>query len=169
MTALLEILGKIGFDTHQFIMSTISFGIIYWIFHTKFLPTVVSNLSARQAEIDAGLAKSDEAAKELAAAQEKADAIVSEAKGDASEVMNQASEQSKALLDQAEQKAFADKQVVMEKAQSEIVSLRSEMERSVQSEAAELITAATKKVLGEEITPEIQEKITKNAQFQSAQ
>lgn len=162
MEALLEILGKVGFDTPQFVMNVVSFGIIYWIFSTKFLPLIKQTLKERQEKIEAGLNASDEAKEKLAEAESEALEIIAKAKSNSSEILEKTNEQSKDILVQAAATAEEKKQDALKKAQAEIENDRAQMEREVAKEAGVMIADGVKKVLADGLTSQMQEQIVSN-------
>ena len=165
---LLDILGRIGFDWQVALANLVNFLIIFWILKRFAFKPMQEVIAKRRKAIDAGLDQAKEAETELMMAKQKAEGIVSEAKQEANALVSNAKERGDVLVADAQSKAttehdriVADGKVL---AQKELEAAEQELEKK----AAALVVGGVKKILGDTMTKEQNETITKKALAHSA-
>ncbi len=165
---LLDILGRIGFDWQVALANLINFLIIFWILKRFAFKPMQEVIAKRREAIDAGLDQAKEAETELMMAKQKAEGIISEAKQEANSLVSNAKERGDILVADAQSKATAEHDRIVADgkvlAQKELESAEQELEKK----AATLVVNGVKKILGDTMTKEQNETITKKALAHSA-
>lgn len=165
---LLDILGRIGFDWQVALANLINFLIIFWILKRYAFKPIQEVIAKRRKEIDTGLDQAQEAETELMMAKQKAEGIISEAKQEANTLVSSAKERGDVLVADAQSKATTEHDRIIADgkalAQKELESAEQELEKK----AATLVVDGVKKILGDTITEEQNETITKKALTHSA-
>jgi F-type H+-transporting ATPase subunit b len=87
MNALLEILGKIGFDWRMALFSLLNFLIIYYILKKFFFDMIVKSIDERQKKVKEGVENYEKAKTELGMAENNAKKIIDDAKKDANKLI----------------------------------------------------------------------------------
>lgn len=159
---ILEILGKIGFDWRLAIANLINIGIIFLILQKFAWKPIKQKIEERETAIKKGLSQAQEAEVELKKAEEEREEIIKQAKRDAALILEEVEKQRKDLLTDAQTKAEKEREAILHKAEQEVSAKEQEMVRALNEKSAELISRGVERMLQEEMTPEINERIIKN-------
>jgi F-type H+-transporting ATPase subunit b len=111
-------------EVYDLVWSLVCFLIVFGFFLWKVLPSVKKLLDERAAKIEGGIAKAEEAQAQAAAALEKYNAQLTEARAEAGRIREQAREDGRKIL--AEMREHAQAQIEAER-QAAVASLRSEV------------------------------------------
>jgi F-type H+-transporting ATPase subunit b len=133
------------------ILQSIAMMIFVW-FCMKFVwPPLLKAMDERREKIADGLAASDRAEKELAAAKVEADQQISEARGKAGEIVDQANQRHSQILDQAKDDATSERQRQVTAGEAEISQAANQAREELRTSVASLAVLGASKVLEKEI------------------
>ena len=133
------------------ILQSIAMMIFVW-FCMKFIwPPLLSAMDERREKIADGLAASDRAEKELAAATVKADQQITEARDKAGEIIDQANQRHSQILDQAKDDATSERQRQVTAAEADIAQATNQAREELRASVASLAVLGASRVLEKEI------------------
>ena len=136
------------------ILQSIAMMIFVW-FCMKFVwPPLLKAMDERREKIADGLAASDRAEKELAAAKVKADEQITEARDKAGEIVEQANQRHSQILDQAKDDATSERQRQVTAAEADISQAANQAREELRASVASLAVLGASRVLEMEIDAE---------------
>ena len=136
------------------ILQSIAMMIFVW-FCMKFIwPPLIKAMDERRERIAEGLAASDLAEKELAAAKVTVGEQIHEARDKASEIVEQATQRHSQILDQAKDDALAERQRQVTAAEADITQAANQAREDLRSSVASLAVLGAGKILEREIDPQ---------------
>ena len=136
------------------ILQSIAMMIFVW-FCMKFIwPPLLKALDERREKIADGLAASDRAEKELAAAKVEADKQIRGARDKAGEIVDQANQRHSQILDQAKEDALEEKGRHVAAAESEISQAANQAREELRTSVASLAVLGAQQILEKEIDAE---------------
>lgn len=165
---LLDILGRIGFDWQVALANLVNFLIIFWLLKRFAFKPMQAVIAKRREAIDAGLDQAQAAETELMMAKQKADGIISEAKQEANALVSKAKERGDVLITEAQEKATVEHDRIVADGKALAAKELEAAEAELEKKAATLVVAGVEKILGDTITKEQNETITKKAMATAA-
>lgn len=133
------------------ILQSIAMMIFVW-FCMKFIwPPLLKAMDERRERIAEGLAASDQAEKELAAAKVKVDEQILAARDKASEIVEQANQRHTQILDQAKDDAQAERRRQVTAAEADITQAANQAREDLRSAVASLAVLGAGKILEREV------------------
>jgi F-type H+-transporting ATPase subunit b len=133
------------------ILQSIAMMIFVW-FCMKFIwPPLLQAMDERRERIAEGLAASDRAEEELAAAKEAAGVQISEARDRAGEIVDQANQRHTQILDQAKNDATAERQRQVTAAEADIVQAANQAREDLRASVASLAVLGASRILEKEV------------------
>ncbi len=160
---LLDILGRIGFDWQVALANLVNFLIIYWILSRYAFKPIQAIIEKRQQAINDGLGQAQAAETELMMAKQKAEGIVSEAKQEANTLVASAKERGDVLVEDAQKRAHQEHERIVLDGSKRIAEERAQAEASLQKQAAVLVATGVRNILGETMSKDQDEAITKQS------
>jgi F-type H+-transporting ATPase subunit b len=163
MQAILDILGKVGFDWRMALFNFINFVIVFWIIKRyAFAPTLkfIEERRKHAKEVEDNYQQSKT---ELAMAEHKAQEVIDEAKVEANKVVERATDEARATADKMKDKAKGEIELLVTQAKKNIEIDRQEMQEKLKAETVDLVVATTKVVLGDKIDSKVDEQIIKDS------
>lgn len=122
--------------------------IVFVIFCMKFVwPPITAAIEERQKKIADGLAASDRAAKDLELAQENIAAKLKEAKAQAAEIIDGAKKRENQIIEEAAEKAQAERDKIIASGHAEIESERNRAREELRQQVATLAVSGAEKIL----------------------
>ena len=122
--------------------------VVFVIFCMKYVwPPLMAAIEDRQKTIADGLAASDRAAKELELGQNKATAQLKEAKAQAAEIVDAAKKRETQMIEEAAEKAQAEKDKILAAGHAEIESERNRAKEELRAQVAALAVVGAEKIL----------------------
>lgn len=158
-----SIFSALGIDWKMLILQIIAFLVFVWLLGKYVYPWLMKSVDERQAVIDAGAKAADEANQKAAAAEVKVDALLREARTQASEIVSTAKDEAVAAVAAAENKAKARAETIVANAHDEIAKDVVAAKKALHNETIDLVAMATEKVLGHVVTNTVDEKIITSA------
>ena len=129
----------------------LSFAILVW-FTMKFIwPPLNAAIEERQKKIAEGLAAAERSQKDLAQAQQSADAALREARVKANEIIEQAHQRANQIVDQAKTDAAVEATRQKAMADAEIVAAQNRAREDLRKQVSVLAVSGAEKLLRREI------------------
>jgi F-type H+-transporting ATPase subunit b len=133
------------------VIQMVVFALTVWIAMKFVWPMLHGLLEERQKKIAQGLAAAEKGAQDAAAAEARAEAVVSEARTRANQIIDAASKRSNELVETAKQAAQAEGDRLIAAAKQQIELDASKAREQLRQQVAELTVRSAAKVLGREI------------------
>ena len=153
-----EITDKFGIKGRILLAQVINFGIVAFLLWKFAFKPVLNTLDERQKKIADGLQYAEQAKIELAEAEKRQADILQNAQQDAKAIIDEAREVAKIHSEKATQEALTKAQVIIEKSEQTIAREREQMLIEIRQEIADLVVETTAKVL--------RKKLSRNEQIQ---
>ena len=139
---------------YDIVWSAIILVIVALFFYKFFLPKFQAVFDERAAKIEGGIAKAEQAQKDADAAKAKYEAQLSNARGEASKIRDDARTEASHIVADARSRAEADANQITASAQRAIASQQQQALVSLKGEVGALATALAGKILGSELQDE---------------
>lgn len=141
------------------ILQSIAMMIFVW-FCMKFIwPFLLKAMDERREKIAAGLAASDRAEKELAAAKVTAGEQIRIAREKAGEIVEQANQRHTQILDQAKVDAVTEKQRQVAAGEADIAMATNQARDALRTQVASLAVLGASRLLGKEVDADVHRKL----------
>jgi F-type H+-transporting ATPase subunit b len=147
----------------SFVAEIIAFIAMILILARWVYPRVMAAAEARQRAVAEQLAAAEKAREQSEARLKDAERKLQEARGQASEIIEGANRTARQLSAEARARAEEEARRIAENARKEIVAERDRALDSVRSQVAELVVAATEKVVGEALDGERHHRLIEKA------
>lgn len=159
----MEALDALGIDWKLLLAQIVNF-LILLVLLTKFLyKPIVKMLDNRAEKIEAGLKAAEKSQKDLTKADVEAEKIREKAYKEANQILvnakTEASDEAKAIVSKAEAQA----EEIRKYAAEEALSSKDKAMRAAKGELSSLVTLALGKIIGEQISENDKQKLTKEA------
>jgi F-type H+-transporting ATPase subunit b len=133
------------------VIQMIVFAVLVWFTMRYVWPKILGPLEERSRKIASGLAAAEEGEKELAAARDRADAIVREARERANQIIDHAQHRANELVEQAKAAASSEGARIMAAAQQQISLEATRAKEDLRRQVAGIAVKAAGTLLGREI------------------
>ncbi len=157
-----ELLSHLGIDARLFIAQLINFSIILFVLHRFAYKPVLAMLEKRTKKIEKGLADAEAAQKKCEEMAQKEQAVLTEAKKQAKDIIDKAHVQAQSNRDDIIAAAKKESENIIAKAGRTIEEQKQQMMHDVKSEVAGLVALAVEKVVDEKIDAEKDEAIIRD-------
>lgn len=147
--------GALGIDWRLLILQFIAFLILVAILRKFVYPWLMKSVDERQANIEEAAEAATAAKKDAAASQEKTAALLAEARAEAADIVNTAKLESAEMLAHSEKKARTSAEQIVADAQDQISGDIARAKKDLYNETLELVSLATTKVVGAELSDTI--------------
>ncbi len=144
----------------ELIVGTICFSIIVWLMYAKVVPRLEQVYAERTAAIEGGMAKAEQAQAEAAAALASYNQQLTEARGEATKIREDARAEGAQILAELKAQAQADAQRITAQAQAQIEAERQQALIQLRSEVGSLATGLASRVVGESLEDEARQRRT---------
>ncbi|HEX4150854.1 MAG TPA: F0F1 ATP synthase subunit B [Steroidobacteraceae bacterium] len=138
------------------IVQMIVFVALVWVTMKFVWPKIIDAMEERSAKIAAGLAAAEKAKADLVQADERAEAIVKEARAKAAQILDLAGKRSNEMVEEAKGAASAEAQRLVAQAHEEAVLEASRARESLRREVGRLAIEGAERLLEREIDPKTQ-------------
>ena len=129
----------------------ISFAIFVYLCMKFVWPPLTAALAERQKKIAEGLDAADNAARELAAAQQSVEAALQESKAQAAVLIEQANKRASQIVDEAKETAQAEGDRIKAAAAADVEQEINRAKEALRAQVATLVVAGAEKILGASI------------------
>jgi len=161
--AILDILGKIGFDWQVAVANLVNFLIIFFILKRYAFKPIARVIKERQDKVNEGLDNTKRAETNLMQAEQEKEQIVMQARQEANEVVASAKDQADALLASKTVEAGKEHDRLIEEGKKKAQKEFDRMEREVRAQAAGLIVSSVEKILNEDLDEKQDKKLQEKA------
>jgi F-type H+-transporting ATPase subunit b len=135
------------------IVQTVMFIVLIW-FTMKFVwPMILEKMDERSQKIAAGLAAAEKGTRELASANERAEAIMREARERAGQIIDQAQHRANDIVEEAKGAATAEGARLLASAKEQIDLEAAHAREALRRDVAQIAVSAASKILEREIDP----------------
>lgn len=139
---------------------SIAFFVFVWFCMKYVWPPITGALEERQKKIAEGLESADRAAKDLELAQERASALLKEAKTDSASILDQANKRANQIVEEAKEQAREEGQRMIAGAQAEIEQEVNRAKEQLRAQVASLAVAGAEKILESEVDEKAHQDLT---------
>ncbi|MDF9832224.1 F-type H+-transporting ATPase subunit b [Ereboglobus sp. PH5-5] len=146
------IVERLGVEPKAIIVQLISFLILFGVLYWFGIKPVIATMGARQKKIDEGIKYAGQMKAELAAAQQKQEAILREAQTKAQQIIADTQKSAKEYADKQQQEAVARAADIVAKAQQAVELEHKKMLADARGEIARLVVATTERVLAKKLS-----------------
>ena len=136
----------------EIIVGTIAFGVVFFVIWKFIVPRFEQAYAERTEAIEGGIAKAELAQAEAATALESYQAQLADARGEASQIREEARTQGAAILAEMREQAHAESARLVATAQAQIEAERSAAVSSLHAEVGTLASQLAEKIVGESLT-----------------
>jgi F-type H+-transporting ATPase subunit b len=157
-----------GVDGPHLISQIISFVIVCLLLQKFAFKPVLTMLEERRRRIEEGLANADKIKLELAAAQAKAQDILTQASAQANKSIEEARAAAAKVQEQETQKAIAAAEQIIAKAREAAAADHARMLTELKKEVGRLVVQTTATVTGKVLTPDDQKRLAEETAKQLA-
>jgi F-type H+-transporting ATPase subunit b len=157
----------LGFDWRKLVFEIINFAVFFFLIKLFLFKPVMKILKERQEKIRQGLETSEKADDLLAQAEVEKDNLLAKANDDAEAIKADALRAAEEAKVEIIKNARDEAEAIIRKAKTTTAEEREETLSELRGQLLTLVTAATKKVLGEALTPEQQKTLVERAVMDS--
>ncbi|OIO18156.1 ATP synthase F0 subunit B [Candidatus Kuenenbacteria bacterium CG11_big_fil_rev_8_21_14_0_20_37_9] len=159
--AILEILGKIGFDWRMGLANLINFLIIFLILKKYAFGPIAKKIKEREDKINQGLSDAKRASSEVMMAKANYEKTINDAKRAANLIISNSTTQGRALIDAAAQDASTKADHIIASAKKIIGQEKEKMMSEIKEETVALAIAISEKILKEKFDEKKDEALIK--------
>ena len=139
-------------QTAEIVIALITFGILYWFVVKVVVPRFEKAYAERTAAIEGGIEKAEKAQAQADAALEQYQSQLADARGEASQIREDARAQGSAILAEMREQAQAESDRLVANAHAQIEAERVAALSSLRSEVGSLASELAEKIVGESLT-----------------
>jgi len=139
-------------QTAEIVVALITFGILYWFVWKVVVPRFEKAYAERTAAIEGGLEKAETAQAQAAAALEQYQSQLADARGEASQIREEARAQGAAILAEMREQAQSESDRLVANAHTQIEAERVAALSSLRAEVGSLATELAERIVGESLT-----------------
>ena len=151
MEGILEILGKIGFDSQVALANLINFLIIFFILQKFAFKPIKKIIDERQKKISEGLSNAKKAEADLIMAESRRNEIIKKAENDAGALITEAMEKGDKVILSLREKAKMEASKIMEEALRANKKEKEKMGAEFKEKSVDLIISSAETILKEKI------------------
>lgn len=158
-----ELFEKLGIDWKLLIANTATFFIVLWVLRKFAFKPLMDVMDKRQKAIGDGLDAAKQSQAELKSIQDEKLRVMEQAKTEALQLLQATQADAGKLRQQMIDQAQADAQAITSKTQAELARQKQQMLAEAKGELADLVVAATTKVVGEQLDAKLSKKLAEQA------
>jgi F-type H+-transporting ATPase subunit b len=155
-----------GVTPGKLIAQCFVFGIVYWVLNRYAFGPVVAMLEARRKRIADGEAKLEKIARDLAAAEANARAILEKANAEGGRMIKEAGDSAAVVAERKKQDAVAEANSIMAKAREAARLEQEQLLAQLKREFGRMVVDATSRVTGKVLNNEDQDRINRETAAQ---
>lgn len=158
-----DLFDMLGIDVATLIFQIIAFLILVVVLGKWVYPIFVGIIDKREADIAASAKAADDAKKAADAAGSEVADMLAEARVEAADIVAAAKTESTVMIDTAEKKAKKKAESIVSAARDDISNEIAGARKELYNEMIDLVTHATEKVVGSEVTRKVDASLISNA------
>ncbi len=144
-------LEALGIDWKLLILQAVAFLILVLLLGKFVYPHLIKAIDRRQDQLDAGAKAAEEAQQKALEAEENVAAQLKEARKQADEIVATAHKEASDMVAAAEERASAKAEHIVKEAEARLTTEISAARESLKKETAELVAAATEKIISQKL------------------
>lgn len=153
----------LGIDWQMLVLQIIAFLLLVFILGKYVYPWLMKSVDERQANIEAAMKAATEAQQSANDAEERVQAALAEARAEAADIVATAKDESVAAIAAAEIKAKKRSEQIVADAKDDIAKEIVAAKKALHDETLQLVSLATKKVVGKVVDSKLDDSIIKDA------
>jgi F-type H+-transporting ATPase subunit b len=157
---------QFGLTPGKLIAQIITFGLVYFVLNRYAFGPVTAMLEARRKRIADGESKLEKIARDLAAAEENARAIIGKADAESNRLIKEAGEGAALLAEKKRQEAIAEANGIIAKSREAARLEQEQLIVQLKREFGRLVVDTTKQVTGKVLTTDDQDRINRETATQ---
>ncbi len=158
-----SIVGMFGINWKLFIAQLINFGIVLFVLWKWVWKPVTSNMEARTKKIEDSLLNADQITKDKEEFDSWRNTEMTKARQEATEIISSAKTQAEAVKAEVIEQTKAEQQDIIDRAQLELAQQKTKMLQEAQGELAEIVVAASEKLLRSKLDSKADQKLINQA------
>jgi F-type H+-transporting ATPase subunit b len=158
-----KIVHQFGIDTPYLIAQIISISVVVFLLYKFFFKPTLATIDERQSKIEDGLRYTEEMKTKLETAEKETAEVMKKASLEAQQIIAEARDSGKALLEKQTQEATGKAQDILSKAEHAIELERKKMLADVRDEISRLVVLTTSRVLSKELPEDEKQKYAESA------
>jgi F-type H+-transporting ATPase subunit b len=162
----MEILETFGINIYKFGAQVCIFVMVYFVLKRYAFGPVMAMLEARRKRIADGEAKLEKIARDLAAAEQNASAIIDQANADSNRLLKEAGDSAVVLAERKKQDAVAEANQIMAKAREAARLEHEQLLSELKREFGRMVVDATTRVTGKVLNHDDQDRINRETAAQ---
>jgi F-type H+-transporting ATPase subunit b len=161
-----QLVHQFGLAWPKFLAQIAIFIAVYFVLNRYAFGPILAMLEARRKRIADGEAKLEKIARDLAAAEENARAIIGKADGDAARLIKEAGESAAALAEKRRQEAVSEANTIIAKSREAAKLEHEQLLSQLKREFGRMVVDATSRVTGKVLNNDDQERINRETAAQ---
>lgn len=154
-----SIFASLGIDWTMILMQSIAFLILVWALAKFVYPIFFRVIDERQEKIEASTKAAEKAEEHAEKAQAEIEKLLAAAKKDAADIVATAHDEAIAARTKATEKAKAEAEQIVADAHQQIEKDVVKARNTLRNDTVELVALATRKVVGDSVSPTIDDKL----------
>jgi F-type H+-transporting ATPase subunit b len=144
-------LSALGVDGRAFLIQLITFVLVFFVLKRYAFGPILKALNERRETIEQGVKLGEEMQRERAKLEKEIEKVLHEARRQADDIMATANDAGRQAIREAEDKARAKAEGILESAEARIVQDTSRARRQLEKELAGLVAEATEAIIEEKV------------------
>lgn len=158
-----DLFASLGIDWKMLLFQIIAFAMLLWILNKYVFPVIVKSIDEREKKITEGRRLAEEAAEKASSAQEEIAKMMKRAQKDAATIISDAKETANKIAEESDKKNKERAERIIAGAHADIAREVASAKKDLYNEMLDLVTLATEKVAGKEVTKSIDKKTIASA------
>ena len=154
-----DLFASLGIDWKMLLFQIIAFAMLLWILNKYVFPVIVKSIDEREKKITEGRRLAEKAS----SAQEEIAKMMKRAQKDAATIISDAKETANKIAEESDKKNKERAERIIAGAHADIAREVASAKKDLYNEMLDLVTLATEKVAGKEVTKSIDEKTIASA------
>ncbi len=161
-----ELAQQFGLQWTKVLAQVLIFGLVYFVLNRYAFGPILAMLEARRKRIADGEAKLEKIARDLAAAEENARAIIDKANSEGNRLIKEAGDSATVVAERKKQDAVAEASSIMAKAREAAKLEQEQLLAQLKREFGRMVVDATSRVTGKVLNTDDQERINRETAAQ---
>lgn len=162
-TAKAGLFESLGIDWKMLVLQSIAFLLLLWVLSKFVYPVLNKMIDAREAAIEESQKAAKAAQEDAARAEDSIKKLMQDAQKEAGQIVSTAKTEANTMVTTAEEKAKASAERIVADAQESITKEVAAAKKALHNETIDLVTMATKKVVGKAVDLKTDKKLIESA------
>lgn len=158
-----ELFSKLGIDWKLLVANTITFFVVLWLLRKFAYRPLMEVMDKRRQTISDGLTNAEKAQQELQAVRQEKEKILAETRQSSMQMLQAATHDADIRRQELLAKAEADSRAMLDKTKQQMRAEQQKMMDQAKGQLADLVVAATSKVVAEQLDDKLQHKLADRA------